>query len=282
VRSSDRAVVVERDVVLPDGRVLHVYDTHPDDDERAVIVWHHGTPNMGPPPEPLTPILDRLGGRFIGFDRPGYGGSTPDPERTIRATATNVVHVLDALGIENFRVMGHSGGGPHALACAALLPDRVLGAVTISAPAPFNTDGLDWFAGMAPAGVAQNRAAAQGRQTLESHSDDDDFGFTPEDERALQGRWAWFLDVVRPALATGSAGRVDDLLASVRPWGFDLETIGTPVLLLHGDADRVVPITHARWLSTRVPNAHLVERPGDGHITVMDGAPDALVWLLHH
>ncbi|MDP9145351.1 MAG: alpha/beta hydrolase, partial [Actinomycetota bacterium] len=229
------------------------------------------------------PILDRLGGRFIGFDRPGYGGSTPDPDRTVGAVASNFVHVLDALGIENFHVMGHSGGGPHALACAALLRDRVLGAVTISAPAPFNADGIDWFAGMAPAGVAQNRAAAQGRQKLDSHSgDDDDFGFTPGDEQALQGRWAWFLDVVRPALGTGSAGRVDDLLASVRPWGFDLETIRTPVLLVHGDADRVVPITHARWLSAHVPNAHLVERPGDGHITVMDGAPDALAWLLHH
>jgi pimeloyl-ACP methyl ester carboxylesterase len=274
-------LVVERDVVLPDGRVLHLYDTHPGDDNRAVIVWHHGTPNMGSPPQPLAPILDRFGVRFIGFDRPGYGGSTPDPDRTVGAVAANLLHVLDALSIENVHVMGHSGGGPHALACAALLPDRVLGTVTISAPAPFHADGLDWFTGMAAAGVAQNRAAARGRQTLEGYADDeDDFGFTPADEQALQGRWSWFLDVVRPA--TGSAGHVDDLLASVRPWGFDVETIGTPVLLLHGDADRVVPVTHGRWLSAHVPNAHLVERPGAGHITAMDGAPDALAWLLCH
>src|SRR4051794_14507389 len=212
--------VMERDVVLPDGRVLHAYDSHPDDDDRAVVVWHHGTPNVGFPPTPLASACDRLGMRFLGFDRPGYGGSTPHPDRTVGDVGGDVAHMLDTLGLGEVRTMGHSGGGPHALACAALLPDRVLAAVAVSAPAPFSAGGLDWFAGMASAGVAANYAAARGREALERYSDEDaDFGFTPEDEVALEGRWAWFLDVVGPA--TGSTGRVDDLLAAVRPWAFD-------------------------------------------------------------
>ena len=280
---SNERELAQRDVMLPDGRTLRVYDTHPDGASRAVVVWHHGTPNIGTPPEPLVVASDRLGMRFVGFDRPGYGGSTANPGRTVGDVAGDVARALDALGVNDVRVLGHSGGGPHALACAALLPDRVLGAVTISAPAPFDAEGLDWFAGMASAGVAQNQAAALGREALQAYSDEqDDFGFTPGDEEALAGRWAWFLDVVHPALATGRAGQIDDLLASVRPWGFDLATIRTSVLLLHGDADRVVPISHGRWLHARVPAARLLERPGDGHITIMDAAQDALSCLLYH
>ena len=273
--------VAQRDVELTDGRTLHVYDTHPGETTRSVVVWHHGTPNVGPPPTPLASVAEQLGVRFLGFDRPGYGGSTVHPDRTVASVVGDVAEVLDRLGVGVAGAMSHSGGGPYALACAALLPDQVERAVVISSPAAYGGPGFDWFAGMAEAGVTQNRAALQGRAALDALPDDlGDFGFTPGDGSALEGRWAWFLDVVRPAQATGRAGQVDDLLASVRPWGFDLRTIAAPVLLLHGTDDRAVPVAHARWLAGQVPGAWLVERSGDGHITVMDGAAETLAWLV--
>jgi pimeloyl-ACP methyl ester carboxylesterase len=115
-------VVTETDLTLGDGRTLHTYDTGADDAAgRLALFWHHGTPNIGAPPEPLFPAADRLGIRWVSYDRPGYGGSTPYPERNVASAAVDASAVADALGIERFAVMGHSGGGPHALACGALL-----------------------------------------------------------------------------------------------------------------------------------------------------------------
>ncbi len=277
------ATMIERDVEVRDGRVVHVYDTHPGDTSRQVVWWHHGTPNVGDPPRPLLVASDRLGVRWVSVDRPGYGGSAPDPDRTVGSVALDVGDVADALGLERFGVMGHSGGGPHALACAALLGERAVATAAVSSPAPYAAEGLDFFAGMATAGVQEHRTAALGRTAVlaaDEDGDDLDIGFTAADEAALRGRWAWFLDVVRPALATGREGGIEDSLASVAPWGFDVATIASPVLLVHGDADRLVPVTHARWLAGRCDVAELWERPGDGHITVMDAGEDVLAWLV--
>ena len=269
----------ETDLTLADGRTLHVHDAggpgHP-------VLWQHGTPNIGTPPVPLLAAAERLGLRWVGHDRPGYGGSSPQPGRTVGSVAADVEAVADALGLDRFAVMGHSGGGPHALACGALLRERVTGVVAASGLAPYDAAGLDFFAGIADAGVVSMTAAAAGREAreaLEESGQQLDFGFTPDDEEALGGRWSWFLDVVRPALAAGPAAMIDDDLAAVAPWGFTPGEVTVPVLLLHGDADRVVPPAHAAWLARHLPDAELRLRPGDGHITVMDGAEDALTWL---
>ena len=153
--------VSETDVDLPDGRRLHVYDTGGDD--RLAVVWHHGTPNIGAPPVPLFATADELGIRWVSYDRPGYGPSTPRPGRDFASAADDVARVTDALGIDRFATMGHSGGGPHALACGALLPDRVLAVVSVSGLAPYGSEGLDWFAGMAPSGWAHRRRPCQRR-----------------------------------------------------------------------------------------------------------------------
>src|SRR5947207_11610395 len=161
----------ELDVALGDGRTLHAYDTGGNPGDLAVF-WHHGTPNIGPPPEPLFPAAERLGLRWVSYDRPGYGGSTPHPGRDVGSAAADVASIADALGIERFAVMGHSGGGPHALACGALLPERVVGVVCVAGLAPFRADrhdGLDWFAGMHASGAAELHAAAEGRAALEHH-----------------------------------------------------------------------------------------------------------------
>jgi pimeloyl-ACP methyl ester carboxylesterase len=268
----------ERDIDL-DGRVVHVYDTGAG---AHTVFWHHGTPNIGAPPAPLFELSARLGVRWISHDRPGYGGSTPVPDRDVASVAGDVAVIADALGIDRFGVMGHSGGGPHALACAALRADRVVAAVDVSGLAPFGADGLDWFAGMAPASAASLRAAAAGRVAKERHeatADDTDIGFTPADEAALAGDWAWLLDVVRPALAAGPGGSIDDDLAYVAPWGFDPATIAVPVLIVHGGQDAVVPSAHGEWLAARVPGADLMSDEADGHISVLRHAPAALEWL---
>lgn len=274
--------MIETDVQLDDGRTLHVYDTGEDPDHPVTVFWHHGTPNIGAPPRPLFPASDRLGIRWVSCDRAGYGGSTPAPGRTVASVATDVAAVVDGLGIERFAVMGHSGGSPHAMACAALLPRRVLAVVAVSGLAPYGAEGLDWFAGMADGGVASLSAAAGGREAKERHeaSDPDlDLGFVPADEAALSGEWSWVLDVVRPALAAGPGPLIDDDLAYVSPWGFDPTDVQAPILFVHGMDDRVVPSTHSAWLAARCRRSELWLLPGEGHVSVLSAGEAALDWL---
>jgi len=262
-----------------DGRLLHFYDHH---GGRAVF-WLHGTPNIGPPPEPLFADAQRLGLRWIGYDRPGYGGSTEHPGRTLASSAGDIAAIADHLGIERFAVMGHSGGASHALACSAALPHRVLAAVAAAGLAPFGASGLDWFAGMHPAGQASLRAAMAGRPAKlayeETAPEFDTTLFTDADWAALSGPWSWFDTVVGPAMAGGPAGLVDDDIAYVTLSGADYFRIAAPVLLVHGDQDRIVPASHAEWLARHCPSAQLWRRPDDGHISVLRAAPDALAWL---
>jgi pimeloyl-ACP methyl ester carboxylesterase len=276
-------MVTEADLELGDGRTLHAYDTDADDaNGRLAVFWHHGSPNIGAPPEPLFSAANRLGIRWVSYDRPGYGGSTPRPDRDVASAAGDASAVADALGIDRFAVMGHSSGGSHALACAALLQERVLGVVVVAGIAPFGAEGLDWFAGFGPAGVADLRAAAAGRAALEKRlaESDDEPEFTPEDEAALAGEWSWFIDVVRPALAGGMGGFIDDDLASVGTWGFDPADVIAPALFLHGGRDRVVPAAHGEWLARHCPSAELWLYPEDGHISVLNsGAAAAMSWL---
>jgi pimeloyl-ACP methyl ester carboxylesterase len=273
----------ELDLDLSDGRRLHAYDTGADDGvERLAVVWHHGTPNIGTPPAPLFPAAARLGLRWVSYDRPGYGGSSPNPGRDIASAAGDSAAVADALGIERFAVMGHSGGGPHALACAALLPDRVVAAVSAAGLAPFSAADLDWFAGMAASGVASLRAALEGRaakEAFEACGVEYDPEFTSPDLAALAGDWSWFGEVVGPAIKAGPGGLIDDDLAYVGLWGFDPSRVAVPTLLLHGMRDRVVPSAHSEWLARHLPSAELRLMPNDGHISVLNSAATALDWL---
>jgi pimeloyl-ACP methyl ester carboxylesterase len=279
------AGVAETDLKLGDGRTLHVYDTGGEEsgDERLVVFWHHGTPNIGAPPAPLFAAADRLRIRWVSYDRPGYGGSTARPGRDIASAAGDVAAVADALGIERFAVMGHSGGGPHALACGALLPERVLAVVSMAGLAPYGAEGLDdWFAGMGDASAASLRAAVAGRAAKERYEAGAEFDpemFTAEDHAMFSGPWAWLDDVVGPAVAAGPAALIDDDLAYVTPWGCDPARVTAPVLLLHGVRDRVVPSAHSQWLASRCPSAELRLSPDDGHISVLNSAESAMEWL---
>jgi pimeloyl-ACP methyl ester carboxylesterase len=275
--------VIENSAVLPDGRVLHHYDTGAGDGADLAVVWFHGTPNLGEPPRPLFQAAAERGIRFVSYERPAYATSTEQPGRDVAAAAGDVAAVADALGLRRFAVLGHSGGGPHALACAALLPDRVVAAVDISGTAPYGGEGLDFFAGLNPGGEAELRAAVLGREALAKCLESSDYDpemFTPADHAALAGEWAWLGGMAGKALEGGLTGMIDDDLAYVAPWGFDPAEIDVPVLICHGDQDRVVPAAHSRWLAAHIPSAELRLYEGDGHISVLDSAAvPALDWI---
>ena len=197
-----RAWLPGSDIRLAGGRVLRAYDTRPnggaDDGSWApgsavAVFWLHGSPNVGSPPLPLFQAAEANGMRWVSYDRPGYGGSDPMDGRVVASAAADVAAVADALGIDRFAVLGHSGSGPAALACTALLPERVFAAVSVSAPAPFEAYGLDWFVGWSRGIAAEHRAAAAGRAALQAHwakAEQEDMSafFTADDMAALGGQ----------------------------------------------------------------------------------------------
>ncbi|WP_299035637.1 alpha/beta fold hydrolase [uncultured Pseudokineococcus sp.] len=270
-------MVTARDVEVG-GRVLRVHDSGSGGDAPA-LVWHHGSPQTGALLEPVLAAAARRDLRVVSYGRPSCGGSTPSPGRDVASAAGDVAAVADALGLSRLAVVGASGGGPHALACAALLPDRVLGAVSLAGPAPFTAD-FPWYEGMADEGPL--RAARRGRDARARYVEHDRFdesSFVDTDWAALAGRWAPLGEDVGRAAAEGPDGLVDDDVALAAPWGFDVARVGCPVLLVHGGRDRVVPPSHSDWLLRRCPRAELWVRPRDGHVAVLDALPVALDWL---
>jgi pimeloyl-ACP methyl ester carboxylesterase len=169
------------------------------------------------------------------------------------------------------------------MACGALLGDRILSVVSVSAPAPWPAEGLDFFAGMSAGSVRElGAAAAGGRSALESILTTTDFdpeSFTTADWSALNGEWSWFDGIVTAATAHGFGGMIDDDVAAMSPWGFDLSQLSMPTLIMHGTDDRMIPSSHARWLAARCPRAELRLKAEQGHISVLGSAPSALEWV---
>jgi pimeloyl-ACP methyl ester carboxylesterase len=272
------------DVPAGDGRTLRVHEAG-DPAGKAVLV-HHGTPMTGALFEPWALDASDRGIRLLGYDRPGYGGSTPDPGRTVAAAAGDAAAIADALGIDRFATWGSSGGAPHALACAALLPDRCLGAATIAGVAPYDADGLDWLGGMGEDNVAEFGAAARGRADLDAFLAQaaagmagvqaaqvaEAFGdlISDVDRKALEAGMADYLaESCRRAVSTGIDGWRDDDLAFTAGWGFSLDQVRVPVAVWQGDQDRMVPLSHGRWLAAHVPGASAHLLPGEGHLSLL-------------
>src|SRR4051794_14774368 len=156
--------MASRDVTGPGDRTLCVHEAG-DPGGRPIVV-HHGTPTYGGLFHPWVADAEARGIRLVAYDRPGYGGSAPHRGRTVADAAADVAAIADAPGIDRFATWGISGGGPHALACAALLGDRVVGAASLAGVAPFDAAGLNWFAGMGEANLAEFGAALQGRDAV--------------------------------------------------------------------------------------------------------------------
>jgi pimeloyl-ACP methyl ester carboxylesterase len=268
----------QKQVRLSDGRVIVVHDTG--ETGAPAVLWHHGSPQTGALLAPIVEAAAARGMRVLSAARPSYGSSTPRPGRDVASVAADLGEVLDACGVSRVGVMGASGGGPHALACAALLPGRVTGAVCLAGIAP-PTDEFDWYGGMAgPGGL---RAATQGREARARYAETDEFDpeiFVDADWAALNGAWAVLGQDAQRAEADGSDGLVDDDVAFTSPWGFSLRDVPVPVLLVQGLLDRVIPAAHAHHQLAALPFGELWLRPRDGHVAVLDAVPVALDWLL--
>ena len=268
------------DLGLADGRSLQLSDTGPAGDDRLTLVWHNASPHTGALLEPVRAAAADRGIRVITYARPSYGGSTPHPGRTVTSAGQDVAQIVDALGVERFAVMGHSGGGAPALACAAAMPDRVSGVVSLAGPAPFTSD-FDWYAGMHS--DAALRAAAVGRGPRAALAETEEFdpaSFTAADHGALEAEWAAMGEDAGRAGGAGSDGLIDDDVATASPWGFELSAVTAPVLLVHGEQDRIIPVSHSHWLLRHCPDASLWLRPRDGHISVLRAVPVAMDWLV--
>ncbi|WP_424214512.1 alpha/beta fold hydrolase [Streptomyces sp. BI20] len=278
-----------------DGRALTV-ETMGDPEGRPIFLLH-GTPGcrLGPTPRGMT--LYHRGIRLISPDRPGYGGSDRLPGRTVADAAADVAAVADALGLDRFAVVGRSGGAPHALACAALLPDRVTRTAALVALAPRDAEGLDWFEGMTPFNVREYTTAGHDPDTLIARLTEraDAIRVDPgrllyelrhelsPDDRAYiaDANLRRMLELnYQEAVRVSAWGWIDDALALARPWGLDPADIPGPVLLWHGEQDVFSPIGHSRWLAERIPRAIAAFDPRGAHFAALGALPRILLWLL--
>jgi pimeloyl-ACP methyl ester carboxylesterase len=267
----------------PGGRRLVVEEAGPPGGE--VVLAHTGTPSGGAVFGPKLAAGAARGLRHLSYARPGYAGSGRDPGRTVADCAADVAAIADRLGIERFYVVGQSGGGPHALACAALLPERVRAAATLGGVAPRDAEGLDWMAGMGAENVREFAAVEAGEEELRTFLEADAAAFAgvgPEqvremlgdlvgdaDRAVVSGEYAEYLaDDFAAALGEGIWGWFDDDLAFFADWGFDLGAITAPVTVWQGDDDRMVPFAHGRWLAEHVAGARPRLLPGDGHLSI--------------
>ncbi len=290
--------VVDRQVLAGDGRTLLVQEGG-DPRGRPVLV-HAGTPNSRILYGEHLRAAEEQGIRLICYDRPGYGGSTPQPGRTVADCATDVRTIADALGVDRLAIWGISGGGPHALACAALLPDRVVAVASLASVAPYDSPGLDYFAGMGELNVDDMKlvlddpVAARAKTitdrvlmvtaTPEGIREYMASLLSPIDAAVLTGELAEHMARnIHDGLAPGIEGWWDDGWAHLHPWGFELGAISVPVMLWHGRHDRFVPFGHGEWLAKQIPRveAHLSDE--DGHLTLSQRRiPAVHAWLLEH
>jgi pimeloyl-ACP methyl ester carboxylesterase len=277
-----------------DGRRLST-QVYGDPDGRPVFLLH-GTPGSRLGPHPRSAVLHRMGVRLISFDRPGYGESDRLEGRRVADVAADVLAIADAHNLAYFSVVGRSGGGPHALACAALMPERIARAAVLVGIAPHGAAGLDWFDGMAQSNVIEYTVAAHSYADIVAHTREvasavraDPASLIarlhaelPDPDRRVvadHGIRSMLIKSYAEALRTSDFGWVDDVMAFCSPWGFDPASITIPVLLWHGASDVFSPASHAWWLADKIPSATVVVQAGAAHFGALDVLPDILRWL---
>ncbi len=257
----------------------------------------HGTPGSRTGPLPRAPLMYHLGIWLISYDRPGYGDSSRQKGRSVADAALDVLDIADQLELGEFSVVGRSGGGPHALACAALIGERRLRNVAVLVGlAPSDAQGLDWFDGMTDSNTNEYELAgtdgaavvadltkraeevSRNPDTLlwalekEMSEADKRIAFDPGIRRRLH-------ETYREALKCGPYGWIDDVLAFRQPWGFDLGKITVPVRLWHGKQDVFSPPGHSGWMAGQIPGATIELEPSAAHFGAMEILPKILARL---
>ena len=276
-----------------DGRALAYIERGSADGSPVFLL--HGTPGSRFTRYPDPTEYERRNLRVVTYDRPGYGKSDPDRGRTVASATADIGAIADELGLERFATFGVSGGAPHSLACAALLPDRVTRAAAMVTPAPYDAPGLDFMEGMTDLNVKEFSAALDGEEALgkflepfvqEAQEDADKLvadieAELPPVDQAVLAR-PEVREILRESMAEavlqGSRGWIDDDLAFTKPWGFELERIETEVGLWQGELDVLAPRGHGEYVATQLPNGifHLI--PGAGHMDY-DEWPAVFDWL---
>jgi pimeloyl-ACP methyl ester carboxylesterase len=277
-------------ITLTDGRLLDVREAG---GAGQVLLFHHGTPGSVTRIPQIVEAAGRAGLRLVTYSRAGYGASSRLPGRSVADVVTDMEQVLDHVGADRCVTAGWSGGGPHALATAALLPERTVGALVIAGVAPYDAIGLDFMAGMGEQNVEEFGGALEGEDGLRRFLEAELPGMQQADGPGLIEAMSSLLpDVdrallteefgealsanIREGLRTGVDGWLDDDLAFTRPWGFDLGAITVPTALWQGTDDLMVPFAHGLWLADHVAgvDAHLLN--GEGHLSVAVGALDQM------
>jgi pimeloyl-ACP methyl ester carboxylesterase len=285
-----------RTVTTPDGRTLTVREGG--DPAGVPVLTISGTPGSSTLYEPHVRDAAEEGIRLFSYDRPGYGGSTRHKGRNVADCAADIAAVADALGLERFCVWGISGGGPHALAAAALLPERVIAAAALASVAPYDAEGLDYLAGMGELNVEEFGVIFEGEEAHRASMEkqrEELLSATPgqlvelwqtllgpSDREVATGELAAFLlEHIRAGIEPGGDGWLDDDIAFVTPWGFDLDSIRVPVQLWQGEQDRFVPYGHGVWLADHIPGVDARLTAEDGHLTLAQRRiPQVHAWLL--
>ena len=278
-------------LTLADGRVLDVRVSGPADG--MPLVFHHGTPGSRAAFRGIEWAAHARGLRVVTTSRPGYGGSTRLAGRAVVDVVSDTGAVLAGIDAERCLVAGWSGGGPHALACSARL-DAAAAVLVIAGVAPYRAEGLEWLGGMGEENLTEFGAATAGEQALRSYLD----GMGEQLKEATVAHIISSLDTLLPdvdvavltdefgedmaaafreALRIGIDGWLDDDLAFVEEWGFDLSEIDVPTSVWQGSEDLMVPFAHGRWLATHVPgvSAHLEQ--GQGHLSIALGSLDRML-----
>jgi len=286
-------VQTERQLIpMPDGRHIEVLTTGPADGLPLVV--HNGTPGGLVAETKVATAATQRGLRYVQTARPGYEGSTPQPGRRVADVAADVAVVLDALGAGQFVSIGMSGGGPHSLACAALLPGRCLAAASVAGVGPYGVEGLDFMAGMGPENVEEFGFALEGADALTPYLEEAarplhqvtgeqvaaSLGglISGADGAVLTGEFADELAAsLRASIRDGVAGWRDDDLAFAADWGFSLDAMDGRVAVWQGDQDRMVPFAHGQWLAAHIPGARVHLEPGAGHLTMVVTAIDRIL-----
>lgn len=288
----------ERKVRAPDGRLLSVLAEGPPGGDP--IFFLHGTPGIRGLYERELEEGARRHLRHVFYSRPGYAGSDRLPGRSIADCAADVEAIADALGIDDFYVVGESGGGSHALACAALLSRRVRAVAVLAGSAPIDAEGLDWEAGMGEGNRMEFAAMREGVDALREYLEGEvralrsietkaqllaalDAHLCDADRAAIDGGFGEYLLAAWRQVGEDEIwGWLDDDLAHGKEWGFGLEQCVAPATAWHGRDDLIIPCRHAEWLADRLPNAELHLLEGEGHISLTShyGASlDALIAL---